>query len=461
MRGTVGCWRLMSALAFGAVLVPFLPAILGAAVAQQELGVDTFTVSDRRNDQLHARIGDNLVVWQDYRDVDLRSGDDYNADVYAKDLASGGEFKISDNHTASHPDISGEVVVYADNRDGDADVRGYNVGTGDSFWIERHAGTIQDRPAIHGTIVVWQDSRDGSWDIRMKDLASGDEDWVAHRSGNQTNPRISGDVVVWQDDRDGCCDVYAKDLDSGDPTQVTDTNDAKEPDVSGDWVVYVREDGDRGSIYAYNLESGERLRLNSTRDDSRGQPMIDGKLVVWADRRNGEDDDIFLYDLESRTEYLVTRSDDDQLEPAVSGTVVVWTDQRGDRGANVRGATLSLPARPSPTPSPTVTPTAPQPVVCTYVLGFQWLHDRIVEAEGDIVGVCLENEWHNEIGDGLQRTSGRGTGEIGMFAWRKADNWTAWTDGDMTWLWGPCGLQKRPNSGPFFAWEGIPGAPCM
>jgi hypothetical protein len=85
-----------------------------------------------------------------------------------------------------------------------------------------------------------------------------------------------------------------------------------------------------------------------------------------------------------------------------------------------------------------------------------------MEREGNIVGQCLENEWHNaDNGDGLQRTSGRGNGSIGMFAWRKADNWTAFTDGYMTWLWGPCGLQKRLNTGPYFAWEGRLGAPCM
>lgn len=109
-----------------------------------------------------------------------------------------------------------------------------------------------------------------------------------------------------------------------------------------------------------------------------------------------------------------------------------------------------LPVAPSPQP----------PGSCAFILGFQFLRDRIVEAEGDIIGQCLENEWHNpENGDGLQRTSGRGDA-TGMFAWRKADNWTAYTDGYTTWLWGPCGLQQRLNEGPFFAWEGTLGAPC-
>jgi plastocyanin len=37
--------------------------------------------------------------------------------------------------------------------------------------------------------------------------------------------------------------------------------------------------------------------------------------------------------------------------------------------------------------------------------------------------------------------------------WRKADNWTAFTDGHQTWLNGPFGLQRRLNT-TRFAWEG-------
>ena len=95
---------------------------------------------------------------------------------------------------------------------------------------------------------------------------------------------------------------------------------------------------------------------------------------------------------------------------------------------------------------------------CEFTLGFATLRGLIVAQSGDIVGQCLENEWHNAFnGDGLQRTTG------GLMAWRKADNWTAFTNGAQTWLNGPCGLQSRPNpeiGGYVFAWEGRVGSPC-
>ena len=88
---------------------------------------------------------------------------------------------------------------------------------------------------------------------------------------------------------------------------------------------------------------------------------------------------------------------------------------------------------------------------CWFVFGFKDLHDLIP----GIVGDCRTNEIHSENGDGLQYTAG------GLMVWRKADNWTAFTNGAITWLNGPCGLQTRPNEGPFYGWEGKIGSPCV
>jgi aryl-phospho-beta-D-glucosidase BglC (GH1 family) len=95
--------------------------------------------------------------------------------------------------------------------------------------------------------------------------------------------------------------------------------------------------------------------------------------------------------------------------------------------------------------------TGPAAAGCFFTLGFRLLHDLVPARVGD----CLEDETHNPSnGDGLQRTSG------GLLVWRKADNWTAFTDGATTWLNGPCGLQLRSNQGPLFSWEGRVGAVC-
>ena len=65
---------------------------------------------------------------------------------------------------------------------------------------------------------------------------------------------------------------------------------------------------------------------------------------------------------------------------------------------------------------------------CSFTLGFEALRAQIPGT----VGECLENEhFEASTGNALQRTS------RGLLVWRKADNWTAFTDGATTWINGP------------------------
>jgi hypothetical protein len=98
-------------------------------------------------------------------------------------------------------------------------------------------------------------------------------------------------------------------------------------------------------------------------------------------------------------------------------------------------------------------PTSALAANCGFSLGFKALHDLIPTT----VGACLVDEHHNSSnGDGLQETTGP-TGAGGLLVWRKADNWTAYTDGYRTWVNGPLGLQERLNI-ERFPWEVGPGS---
>ncbi len=87
---------------------------------------------------------------------------------------------------------------------------------------------------------------------------------------------------------------------------------------------------------------------------------------------------------------------------------------------------------------------------CEFVLGFATLKSLVDAAEGpDRVGACVDNEqYHPDSGESLQETTG------GQLIWRKADNWTAFTDGSHTWINGPLGIQSRPNT-ELLDWERI------
>ncbi len=87
--------------------------------------------------------------------------------------------------------------------------------------------------------------------------------------------------------------------------------------------------------------------------------------------------------------------------------------------------------------APPLAPSGP-----TFSLGFKLLADQL----GDLAGQPLEDEHWGANGDSLQQTT------RGLLVWRKADNWTAFTDGATTWVNGPFGVQSRSNS-ESFNWE--------
>ncbi len=80
--------------------------------------------------------------------------------------------------------------------------------------------------------------------------------------------------------------------------------------------------------------------------------------------------------------------------------------------------------------------TGPGGSTCQFILGFKILHDL----DPTDVGDCIENQAFAPNGDAQQHTT------KGLMAWRKADNWTAFTNGYQTWINGPARLVNRLNT---------------
>ena len=104
---------------------------------------------------------ENPVVWGDWVvwQEDFGAGD---VDIYAADLSDPAdpvEFPlVGDTAAQTNPDISGHLVVWQDNRNGNWDIYGYNLITGEEFQITTHSAD-QTNPAISGSLVTWEDSR--------------------------------------------------------------------------------------------------------------------------------------------------------------------------------------------------------------------------------------------------------------------------------------------------------------
>lgn len=85
--------------------------------------------------------------------------------------------------------------------------------------------------------------------------------------------------------------------------------------------------------------------------------------------------------------------------------------------------------------------------VYEFRLGFKDLAGQIPGVAGELV----EDEHYGANGDSIQATT------AGLMVWRRADNWTAFTDGSTTWVNGPHGIESRSND-ERFDWEADPPA---
>lgn len=174
-----------------------------------------------------------------------------------------------------------------------------------------------------GMIVVWEDRRSGNAEIfaqRVNSLGvplwTADGVVVCDANGDQLLPSIISDgaggaIVAWQDRRNGTdFDIYAQ-----------------------------RIDANGVSLWAVN-----GVQLSGTVDNQFAPHLVsdeaNGAIVVWEDRRNGVDYNIFAQRVDGAGSVLwladgesVVSSAEHQLTPRVvgdnaGGAIIVWADYR-------------------------------------------------------------------------------------------------------------------------------------
>ena len=118
------------------------------------------------------------------------------------------------------------------------------------------------------------------------------------------------------------------------------------PAVSGQRVVWEdRRDNTQSDIYGWDFGLPGEMVVNVPGSD-QNTPSISGSRVVWVDRRNDVAGDIYSYDFAPPgTNFIVCDASDSQTDPAIDGDLVVWADHRG-AAWDVYGRDLSKPLDP-------------------------------------------------------------------------------------------------------------------
>lgn len=309
-------------------------------------------------------ISGNLIVYEDNR-----MG---NSDVWLYDITTGQELQITDELAPQfNPQISGNRIIWDDGRLGNPD---WNVYLFDIDLLndgnpitepERRISPVDGFPqavgGIDGDRIVFTDWRHGgsNTEIYLFNLSTGTEQRITTNNAQQRNPQISGGKIVWIDQRnDVNWDIYMYDASTGLETAIASGVATQLfPDISGDKVTW--KEG--SSIIVLDLTTGARNTIKSC-VAATCRPRISGNRVVYSDEIDG-DLEVFMYDLETSQEIRITNNGLEQSSPAVSGTKIAWRDSRGGNYDLYYADALyqeDLPPEPPDQPDPPLPPIDPE-----------------------------------------------------------------------------------------------------
>lgn len=291
-------------------------------------------VSPGPGNQTSPDVSGDRVVW-----TDDRAG---NKDIYLSTSGKAARPIANAPGNEEYPSVSGVLVVYQRETDkGNTDIYLYKADTGRTVRLTTDR-TRQERPCVGGGIVVWEDYRDGTPAIWMYRVTAGKSVKVSGGEGPATRPRTDGKRVVWQQEgRNGMYFVRVFDIASGKTTTVLPEEEAYTgksfPAVSGGLVCYLDEyDPGRYSVELFDLRDGQRVP-DPESSITQESPDISGNIVVWQ-QRDGRYQRVRYYHVLTGASGTAGGPDGNQELPSTDGKTVVWQDDRDGRFQVYRAA---------------------------------------------------------------------------------------------------------------------------
>ncbi|MCK9306508.1 MAG: Ig-like domain-containing protein [Methanoculleus sp.] len=271
----------------------------------------------------------------------------------AVEAASGEEIYRPFVNAQERPDIDGDMIVWEDDRNGNKDIY---FGTVDEFrnkppLTTTHVGeritsddASQEKPSISGDYIVWQDDRDGNWDVYLYQRSTGEETQLTNDTSDQWLPIVRGNHVAWYDDSSGSTNIVLYDItakavkatiDADAKTTIPDGATGVKPALSEKYVAWIEEADERA--WYYDIADETKMPVSET-GLRHSWPSLYGSQIAWEcylDRTGIQDPEIYLMDLDNPSggEQQITNAPNYQVSPALSGSIIAWEDmQDGPRG---------------------------------------------------------------------------------------------------------------------------------
>lgn len=290
-----------------------------ATAAFASTPVATPLLSQRATQEL-ADVDAGRVVWQDAR---FGASEIY---LWTPTAPSGINLTNTPDEWEAQPDLEGDLVVWKDGYQG-MGIHGLNLTTQRVFTVTVGQRDLS-RPRLSGQIVVWADDRKGSddWNIYGYDLAAQHAFTITAAAGNQADPQIDWPWVVWWDFQER---IYAHNLQSGETHTILATHGARLPDVSAADQLVVWQDMRNGNwdLYGYDLATNQEIEIVKAPGDQEFAAIAAGLVTFQTQRPTGAWN-VGLWVRTLDRHFVIDPHSAFQTQPAVAGSVVVWQDSR-------------------------------------------------------------------------------------------------------------------------------------
>lgn len=243
---------------------------------------EEFPVTTASGNQQLTDVWNGFIV---YSDLGLRH-------VMLFDTATGATTDLNEGATtvSLDPSIGDGLVAWTDNRDGNWEIYARDLATGD----ERRISDALDRDeasSTKGGVIVWQRCAAGQCNVLAYDWATGSTTVLPNPSAaDRRFPDTDGARVVYQAlDPSPSKDVCLYDLAAGQECCLALPGDQVNPRLSGDWVSF--EDLYTGGVYSirlWHVPSGLVFDVSRSAAPPQYLHAIEGNRVVWTDDRNGQ-----------------------------------------------------------------------------------------------------------------------------------------------------------------------------
>lgn len=272
------------------------------------------------SDQLYPDVSGNILVYTDDRtQVD---------DIYGYNISTNQEFQVTNSplNQDEHPHVSNNIIVYT-KYGVIPQVYQYDINTGITLPLSS-TGYSQSDVAIGGDIATWVDNRDGNPELYTKNMTTGIVSRVTNTAASEASPAVSSTgIVVYESCTYNICSINMFDPSSGIITPITSEGSSYSPDISGSKIVYHSVRNGDFDIYVYDINTKKETRVSIPGIQSI--PHISGDWVSFDDTTIGADN-VFLYYIPSGAIYQLTSNTSVYGFNDISGNRVVYDDFNGD-----------------------------------------------------------------------------------------------------------------------------------